>query len=201
MSKGKLSRKFGKLRVGIVLSSLIVLGVTGILLGFGADGEDIDPTSDLAILYLEPTAIKRGQKFQIFGDNFGDLPGDGEVRIGKQKHYEDPALGKGKHLHRVRLWSPTKIKVVLSKDVVPEHWEGSKKYVWVEKEGKKSNYKKVQILPGADEYNGTWYVDAGAAPLGNGMSWSEAFQTIREAVDAAQTEDEIWVKQGDYLIR
>jgi len=29
---------------------------------------------------------------------------------------------------------------------VPEAWEGTKKYVWIEQNGQKSNYKKVAIL-------------------------------------------------------
>jgi hypothetical protein len=95
---------------------------------------------------LKPRRRLRGQRMRIMGANFGADVGDGQVRIGRRRHYEDPALNQGKRLDRVKLWSPTEIKVVLSKGVVPRKWEGTKKYVWIEKNGKKSNYKKVTIL-------------------------------------------------------
>lgn len=95
---------------------------------------------------IRPRSRERGKNIRIIGYNFGETQGDGEVRIGKRKHYNDPALGMGKHLHRVRLWSPTKIKVRLSKRVVRKKWEGTRKYVWIEKDCKKSNYKRVTIL-------------------------------------------------------
>jgi len=95
---------------------------------------------------LRPRSRERGEIIRLIGTGFGDEPGDGEVRIGRRKHYDDPALGKGKRLNKIKLWSPTKIKARLSKDVVPEAWEGTKKYVWIEQNGQKSNYKKVAIL-------------------------------------------------------
>jgi hypothetical protein len=51
---------------------------------------------------------------------------------------------------------------------------------------------------GADEYKAVWYVDANMG--GNGMSWNQAFQTIQEAITAAQPGHEIWVKAGTYEI-
>lgn len=33
-----------------------------------------------------------------------------------------------------------------------------------------------------------------------GASWENAFQTIQAAIDAASTDDEIWVKQGTYSL-
>lgn len=46
------------------------------------------------------------------------------------------------------------------------------------------------------------YVAGDAANSGHGRSWPDAFKTIQEAVDAADeaTDDEIWVKQGTYLL-
>ena len=51
---------------------------------------------------------------------------------------------------------------------------------------------------GADEYKRVWYVDGGVPSSGNGMFWTEAFQTIDEALAEAESGHEIWVKQGDY---
>ncbi len=45
-----------------------------------------------------------------------------------------------------------------------------------------------------------WYVDGDMQPGGDGRSWATAFNTIEEALDAALPEDEIWVKEGDYLL-
>ncbi len=43
-----------------------------------------------------------------------------------------------------------------------------------------------------------WYVDSEMTSSGDGTRWATAFQTIQEAVDAAISEDEIWVKKGVY---
>jgi hypothetical protein len=55
---------------------------------------------------------------------------------------------------------------------------------------------------GADEYrvcsSGIWYVDS--EKYGDGTSWDTAFETIRQAVSAAGPGEEIWVKQGTYLL-
>jgi len=45
-----------------------------------------------------------------------------------------------------------------------------------------------------------WYVDSEMTGSGDGTSWATAFQTIQEAVDAAVSEDEIWVKKGVYVL-
>ncbi|GAA0871789.1 hypothetical protein GCM10009117_09350 [Gangjinia marincola] len=44
----------------------------------------------------------------------------------------------------------------------------------------------------------TLYVDHSVASSGNGSSWSQAFQTIQEAVDAATPNDEIRIAEGIY---
>jgi len=48
----------------------------------------------------------------------------------------------------------------------------------------------------------TWYVDVDVDvdSSGNGTSWSEAFETIQEAIDAASEGHEIWVKMGTYSL-
>ncbi|MGD8765328.1 MAG: choice-of-anchor Q domain-containing protein, partial [Desulfobacteraceae bacterium] len=55
---------------------------------------------------------------------------------------------------------------------------------------------------GADEYciysSGIWYVDS--EKYGDGTSWDTAFETIQQAVSAAGPGEEIWVKQGTYLL-
>jgi hypothetical protein len=56
---------------------------------------------------------------------------------------------------------------------------------------------------GADEFDptqqfGVWYVDGTRPSSGDGSSWGAAFKTLNEAVSAALTGDEIWVKAGTY---
>ncbi len=46
----------------------------------------------------------------------------------------------------------------------------------------------------------TWYVDGDISSSGDGVSWGQAFQSIQEAVDAADVNHEIWVKQGTYWL-
>jgi len=43
-----------------------------------------------------------------------------------------------------------------------------------------------------------WHVDGTSS--GNGTSWAQAFATIQEGVNAASGGDEIWVKEGTYLV-
>jgi hypothetical protein len=58
---------------------------------------------------------------------------------------------------------------------------------------------------GADEFDptqqfGVWYVDGTRPSSGDGSSWGTAFKTLNEAVNAALSGDEIWVKAGTYNI-
>lgn len=45
---------------------------------------------------------------------------------------------------------------------------------------------------------GILYVDANAAPNGNGYSWANAFDKLQDALEVACSGDEIWVAQGTY---
>ena len=52
----------------------------------------------------------------------------------------------------------------------------------------------------ANAYAAVVYVDGAIVSSGGGTSWNDAVKTIQEGVDAAVTNDEIWVKQGVYLL-
>ncbi len=45
-----------------------------------------------------------------------------------------------------------------------------------------------------------WYIDDDISNSGDGTSWSDAFKTIQEGVDAASNNDEIWLKRGTYSL-
>jgi hypothetical protein len=44
-----------------------------------------------------------------------------------------------------------------------------------------------------------WYVNASASGADNGSSWNDAFTEIQEAVDYAESGDQIWVANGSYF--
>jgi hypothetical protein len=56
----------------------------------------------------------------------------------------------------------------------------------------------VLLLVAVPCWGATWYVDVEASGAADGTSWTDAFQTIQEAVDAAVGGDEIWVREGEY---
>ena len=43
-----------------------------------------------------------------------------------------------------------------------------------------------------------WYVNAAAGAGGDGFTWGTAFQDLQEALDAAKTDDQIWIAEGTY---
>jgi hypothetical protein len=102
-----------------------------------------DLTDDPYISQIKPKQCANRSRLRLLGINLGDGQTDSEVRIGKKSDAVDPALGKGNLLDRVKDWNNSKVIVKLK---VSAKWEGKNKYVWVEKDGKKSNYKKVEIL-------------------------------------------------------
>jgi len=44
----------------------------------------------------------------------------------------------------------------------------------------------------------TWYVDSGAAPGGDGQSWTTAFDDLQAPLELSAPGDRIWVKEGTY---
>jgi hypothetical protein len=100
-------------------------------------------TEDPYIAKTKPKQCANQSRLVLKGIHFGDTQGGGVVRIGKKSDAEDPALGKGKLLDRVKKWQNEKVVVRLK---VKSQWEGKKRFVWIEKDGIKSNYKKLEIL-------------------------------------------------------
>ena len=45
-----------------------------------------------------------------------------------------------------------------------------------------------------------WYVDGDVSGSGDGTSWSTAIKTIQGAIDVGSENDQIWVKQGTYVL-
>jgi hypothetical protein len=54
-----------------------------------------------------------------------------------------------------------------------------------------------EFVPGALTF-GVWYVDGSVPASGAGTSWATAKRTIEEAVTAAPSGDQIWIKAGTY---
>jgi hypothetical protein len=100
-------------------------------------------TDEPYIRKLRNRSIERGRRLRIVGFNFGHTQDGSEVRIGIKKQYESPSLGTGRLLRRIKVWTDTKVVVRLT---VPEDWEGRRRYIWLEKGGKKSNFKRLRIL-------------------------------------------------------
>jgi hypothetical protein len=100
-----------------------------------------DLTNEMAIFRLNPDKIELGNRLKIYGINFG-LSG-GEVRIGTLAQAKDPTLGLGKLQQKIFSWSNTLIRLKVKG---PSGWETKTKYVWVEKDGKKSNFEELKIV-------------------------------------------------------
>ncbi|MCE5264738.1 MAG: hypothetical protein LLG97_14560 [Deltaproteobacteria bacterium] len=54
-----------------------------------------------------------------------------------------------------------------------------------------------EFIPGTVKF-GVWYVNGSTAASGDGLSWAGSKKTIEEAVTAAQSGDQIWVRTGTY---
>jgi hypothetical protein len=108
-----------------------------------SDPVQFELTNDPYINKLNPKQIERGSLLRIYGGNFGPTQEAGDsVRIGTTAQATDLNLGLGRN-QTVRIWSDTLIKIRVSGLLA---WDGTTKYVWVEKGGKKSNYKPLAIL-------------------------------------------------------
>jgi hypothetical protein len=109
-----------------------------------SDPVQFELTNDPYINKLNPKQIERGSLLRIYGGNFGPTQEAGDsVRIGTKAQATDLlTLGLGKN-QTVKIWSDTLIKVRVSGPVA---WDGTTRYVWVEKGGVKSNYKPLAIL-------------------------------------------------------
>jgi hypothetical protein len=105
-------------------------------------------TNDPFITGLNPKALtkNRRSRLKVLGVNFGLQQAGDEVRLGRLSHYNGDPLNNGKVFAVIKTWSNTKIKVKFFKGV-PNAWKGTKKFVWVVKDGVASNAKKVTILP------------------------------------------------------
>jgi hypothetical protein len=83
---------------------------------------------------------------KIYGANFNPTQTDGSVRISTKANCTSATLGLGVQLNNIKLWSDTLIKVRVN---APNAWQGTTKYVWVERPGAlvpKSNCKPLAIL-------------------------------------------------------
>jgi len=98
-------------------------------------------THEPYIKKLKPQLILLGEEIQIVGFNFGSDQDGAEVRVGKKSHYGGDS-GQGRLLDLVTAWGDTKIVVKLTG---PEKWAGQVRYVWIERDGMKSNCRKVEI--------------------------------------------------------
>ena len=82
---------------------------------------------------------------KVYGWNFGPTKEAGDaVRVGTKANAQSATLGLGTELANINFWSGTLIKTRVKP--CPDTWRGKTKYVWVEKGGKKSNYKSLAIL-------------------------------------------------------
>jgi hypothetical protein len=119
-----------------------------------SDPEPFELVALPTLFRLNPDKIDRGNRLKILGWKFGPYQNLGRVRIGSKAEARQNGLNRpgkgdlplvlnlGKELSNVRSWSSTIIKVKVG---VKASWSGKDKYVWVEKDGMKSNYLKLHI--------------------------------------------------------
>jgi hypothetical protein len=119
-----------------------------------SDPEPFELVALPTLFRLNPDKIDRGNRLKILGWKFGPYQNLGRVRIGSKAEARQNGLNRpgkgdlplvlnlGKELSTVRSWSSTLIKVKVG---VKASWTDKDKYVWIEKDGMKSNYLKLHI--------------------------------------------------------
>jgi hypothetical protein len=111
-----------------------------------SEPQTFELTNEPIVYRVSPNQIERGQRLRIIGLNFGPTQTDGQVRMGSEEDAQSSALGQGILLGMIKAWSNTRIKVKMPRVTVPKSWEGTTKFLWVEKDEKKSNYESLEIL-------------------------------------------------------
>jgi len=96
----------------------------------------------LIIHKLRPKKIEPEEHVKILGANFGSCQESGEVRLGRRKAYNSAPFNKGKILP-IKYWSNSLIKV---KVPLPAKGKDRMKVIWVIRDGKVSNKKRLKIL-------------------------------------------------------
>lgn len=94
------------------------------------------------IYILNPDTLDNQSILKVFGQNFGPLKRDAEVRIGSKLEAQSATLGQGTVIGAVEEWHNTLIYVHVD---VPKALENKTWFVWVEKAGMKSNYKSLRV--------------------------------------------------------
>jgi hypothetical protein len=93
---------------------------------------------------LDKTEGNIAPLLKIYGGNYGPTQQVGDcARIGTKAQADNVSLGLGKEMTNIKGWSNTLIKVRFN---APNAWQDKTRFVWVEKNGKKSNYKPLKIL-------------------------------------------------------
>jgi hypothetical protein len=112
-----------------------------------ATSDELSFTLEPYIDEVAPQEIVRGDLLTIIGKNFGMDQMSGAVHIGSRTMAKAAELDQGKVLNTIEAWGDSEIMVKL--DLTP-WWENKTKYVWIEKDGIKSNFRKITILENID---------------------------------------------------
>jgi hypothetical protein len=102
-------------------------------------------TNDPYVAQVSPQRPATNEIVTLTGLNFGPTQGDGEMRIGMSAAANNPALGQGIKVPEPYYWSSTMLKCRIP---FPGSWECITPYIWVEKDGDKSNITLIQFRSG-----------------------------------------------------
>ena len=169
----------------------------GVLLSIGNTGGAISAYNN--IVWVN-TATASGDDIYLskgsggatsYNNNYSNIAGDGwDNESGKMA--VDPLFAGSGDYHLQPTSPCIDTGTNSAPDILSTDFEGDPRIM----DGKRDGDVIVDI--GADERHRLWCVDGDTGASGDGTSWSEAFKTIGEALDAASDGDEIWVKQGTY---